>query len=297
MKYLFIDNHRSAFRVEKMCLVLGVSRSGYYGWRKRGVSKREQSNRWLLVKIKESHKGSHETYGSPRITVDLRAKGAICNKKRVARLMKVNGIAAKTKRRFKITTNSKHNHLAAPNLVNQEFVAEKPNQLWTSDITYLWTIEGWLYLSVVLDVFNRQIVGWAMSKRLTQELVIASLKQALNHSAFCGTQDMIFHSDQGSQYTSDKFRKLLDSHAILASNSGKGNCYDNAITESFFHTLKTELVYFENYQTRKEAKLSVFEYIEIFYNRQRRHSSLDYKSPVDFLNESNYINNVSVKTG
>ncbi len=282
MKYEFIANHSSALRVKKMCRALRVSRSGYYDWRKRGLSQREQSNRRLLVKIKESHKGSRETYGSPRITVELRAKGETCNKKRVARLMRINGIAAKTKRRFKITTNSRHNHLAAPNLVNQKFVAGASNQLWTSDITYLPTKEGWLYLSVVLDVYNRQIVGWAMSKRLTQGLVIAALKQALNNRT--PTEDMIFHSDQGCQYTSDKFRKLLTNHGILASNSGKGNCYDNAITETFFHTLKTELVYFENYQTREEARLSIFEYIEVFYNRQRRHSAIDYKTPVEFEN-------------
>jgi transposase InsO family protein len=207
--------------------------------------------------------------------------------------MRINGIAARTKRRFKITTNSKHNHQAAPNLVNQEFVALRPGQLWTSDITYLPTQAGWLYLAVVLDVYNRQIVGWAMSERLTRKLVIASFNQALTHGS--PTKNMIFHSDQGSQYTSDDFRTLLNSHSILASNSGKGNCYDNAITETFFHTLKTELVYFENYQTREEARLSIFEYIEVFYNRQRRHSALGYKSPVDFLNKSNYLNYVSEK--
>jgi putative transposase len=282
MKYEFISGHRSALRVKKMCQALKVSRSGYYDWRKRGLSQREQSNRRLLIKIKKSHDGSRQTYGSPRVIADLRAWGETCNKKRVARLMRINGIAAKTKRRFKITTNSRHNHLAAPNLVNQEFAAGASNQLWTSDITYLWTKEGWLYLSVVLDVYNRQIVGWAMSKRLNQGLVIAALNQALNHRT--PTRDMIFHSDQGSQYTSDDFRKALKSHGMLASNSGKGNCYDNAITETFFHTLKTELVYFENYQTREEARLSIFEYIEVFYNRKRRHSAIGYKTPVEFEN-------------
>jgi len=295
MKYLFIENHRSAFRVEKMCRVLGVSRSGYYSWRKRGFSKRGRSNQALLVKIKKFHEDSRRTYGSPRITADLRANGETCGRNRVARVMRVNGIAAKTKRRFKITTNSKHNHPAAPNLVKQEFVAEKPNQLWTSDITYLWTIEGWLYLSVILDVYSRQIVGWAMKKRLTKGLVISAFKQALSHRT--PARDMILHSDQGSQYASGDFQSLLNRYGIRSSMSGKGNCYDNAITETFFHTLKTELVYFKNYQTRKEAKLSVFEYIEVFYNRQRRHSSLGYKSPVDFENQLNYINNVSVKTG
>ena len=293
MKYEFITNHCSALRVEKMCRALNVSRSGYYGWAGRGPGRREQVNRCLLVKIKRSYDDSRRTYGSPRVAADLRALGETCNKKRVARLMRLNGLTAKTKRRFKITTNSKHNHLAAPNLVNQEFVAARPGRLWTSDITYLPTKAGWLYLSVVLDVFNRQIVGWAMSERLNRKLVMASLNQALTHGS--PTENMVFHSDRGSQYTSDDFRALLNSHSILASNSGKGNCYDNAITETFFHTLKTELVYFENYQTRQEARLSIFEYIEVFYNRKRRHSALGYKSPIDFLNKSNYTNRVSVE--
>ena len=212
MKYLFIENHRSAFRVEKMCRVLEVSRSGYYGWRSRDISQREQLNQGLLEKIKKAHHLSRATYGSPRITADLRANGETCGHNRVARLMRVNGIAAKTKRKFKITTNSKHNHPVAPYLVKQKFVAAKPNQLWTSDITYLWTIEGWLYLSVILDVFNRRIVGWAMNKRLTKELVIAALKQALNHRT--PTRDMILHSDQGSQYASGDFQNLLNRNGI-----------------------------------------------------------------------------------
>lgn len=293
MKYEFINKHRFGLRVEKMCRALQVSRSGYYGWASRVPSRRDQANRQLLVKIKRSYDESRQLYGSPRITADLKASGENCNHKRVARLMRLNGLVAKTKRRFKITTNSKHNNLAAPNLVNQEFTAQRPGQLWSSDITYLWTKSGWLYLSVVLDVYNRQIVGWAMSERLNRQLVIASLKQALSHRR--PMKDMIFHSDQGSQYTSDEFREVLKSNGIFASNSGVGNCYDNAITETFFHTLKTELVYFENYQTREEARLSVFEYIEVFYNRKRRHSALGYKSPIDFLNKSNYSNSVSAK--
>jgi putative transposase len=295
MKYEFISDHCSGLRVEKMCRALKVSRSGYYAWADRGPSRREQTNQQLLVKIKRSYDDSRQLYGSPRVTVDLRESGETCNRKRVARLMRLNGIAAKTKRRFKVTTNSRHNHAAAPNLVNQEFTAGKPGQLWTSDITYLWTKAGWLYLSVVLDVYNRQIVGWAMSERLNRQIVIAPLQQAMNRRS--PTENLIFHSDQGSQYTSDEFRQLLHNHGILASNSGQGNCYDNAITETFFHTLKTELVYFENYQTREEARLSVFEYIEVFYNRQRRHSALGYKSPIDFLNQENYLNCVSEKSG
>jgi len=280
MKYEFITGDRSALRVKKMCQALRVSRSGYYDWRNRAQSQRDRSNQLLLEQIERVYRESRGTYGSPRITAELRANGDTCNKKRVARLMRLNSIAAKTKRRFKVTTDSGHNKPVAANLVNRRFEAEKPNRLWSSDITYIWTNEGWLYLSVVLDVYSRRIVGWSMTRRLTKELVLEAVNQALRYRD--PGLDMIFHSDQGSQYASDEFRKLLDNHDIKASMSGKGNCYDNAITETFFHTLKTELVYFERYQTREEARLSIFEYIEVFYNRKRRHSAIGYKTPVDF---------------
>jgi transposase InsO family protein len=280
MKYEFIFRHRSTLRVKKMCQALRVSRSGYYDWSNRGQSQRDRSNQLLLEQIEEVYRGSRCTYGSPRITAELRADGDSFGKNRVARLMRLNGIAAKTRRRFKVTTNSKHDHPVAANLVNRRFKAEKPNRLWSSDITYIWTKEGWLYLSVVLDVYSRRIVGWSMNRRLTKELVIDAVNQALKYRN--PGQDMIFHSDRGSQYASDKFRKLLEKHDINASMSGKGNCYDNAITETFFHTMKTELVYFERYQTREEARLSIFEYIEVFYNRKRRHSAIGYQTPVDF---------------
>jgi putative transposase len=283
MKYDFTFNHCSALRVKKMCQALRVSRSGYYDWLNRGQSRRDRSNQVLLEQIKRVFADSYRTYGSPRITAELRANGEGCNKKRVARLMRINGIVAKTKRRFKVTTDSGHNKPVAANLVNQQFVAGAANQLWSSDITYIWTKEGWLYLSVVLDVYSRRIVGWSMKRRLTKELVLEAVNQALKHRD--PGSDMIFHSDQGSQYASDKFRKLLNDHDIKASMSGRGNCYDNAITETFFHTLKTELVYFENYQTREEARLSIFEYIEVFYNRKRRHSAIGYKNPFDFENQ------------
>jgi len=293
MKYEFISNHRSALRVKKMCQALRVSRSGYYDWQNRDQSQRARSNQLLLEQIERAFQDSRRTYGSPRITAELRADGETCNIKRVARLMRANGIAAKTRRRFKITTDSGHNKPVAANLVKRRFKAEKPNRLWSSDITYIWTKEGWLYLSVVLDVYSRRIVGWSMSKRLVKELVIDAVNQALRYR-YPGS-DMIFHSDQGSQYASDKFRKLLDDHDIKPSMSDKGNCYDNAITETFFHTLKTELVYFENYQTREEARLSIFEYIEVFYNRKRRHSAIGYKNPVEFETQKTYLNYVSEK--
>ena len=280
MKYQFIDRYRSVYRVEKMCRILNISRSSYYTWKTRGKSMRYKVNEALVFEIKLSFEKNRKTYGSPRITAELRAKGIRCGENRVARLMRINGIVAKTKRRFKATTDSKHTLPVAENVINQNFTAERPNEVWASDITYIWTKEGWLYLAVILDIFNRKIVGWAMNSRITKDLVIKAFIMAVKrHNTKPG---VLFHSDRGSQYASDDFRKLLETHKFIQSMSGTGNCYDNAIVETFFHTLKTELVYFERYETRREARQSIFEYIEIFYNRIRRHSSLGYVSPVDF---------------
>jgi len=280
MKYEHIEKNRLRFGIQKMCRALHVSSSGYYRWRKSGDSKRDIENRKLLWQIRLIHKKHKQRYGSPRITDELQDNGYNLSENRIARLMSKNGIAAKTKRKFKVTTNSKHNLPIADNIVNGNFSASALNCLWTSDITYIWTSEGWLYLCAVLDVFNRQIVGWSMDNRMTQDLVINALQQAVwrrKPGSGC-----IFHSDRGSQYAGHKFRKLLSKHKFIQSMSGKGNCYDNAIMETFFHTLKTELIYFESYQTRREAKKSVFEYIEMYYNRIRKHSALNYKSPLDF---------------
>jgi len=280
MKYQFIEQHRSTFAVEKMCLALKVTTSGYYAQRKRGIGKRAFENEKLDLEIRQAHQKSRGVYGSPRITEELKGQGIACSENRVARRMKKNGIAAKTKRRFKVTTQSKHKHPVAENALKQNFKTKAQNTIWLSDITYIWTREGWLYLAVVLDLFSRQIVGWSMSHSLGQEIVLQALRQALlNRGPVPG---LIFHSDQGVQYACQAFRDLLMQHRILQSMSGKGNCYDNAVAESFFHTLKTELVYFEDYQTREEARKSIFEYIEVFYNRERRHSALNYLSPVNF---------------
>jgi putative transposase len=280
MKYQFIERHRSAFAVEKMCLALKVTASGYYRQRKRGKSKRALSNEQLDQAIRVAHRKSRGNYGSPRITKELKEQGIGCSENRVARRMQKNGIAAKTKRRFKVTTKSKHNHPVAENVLQQNFAATAQNQVWVSDITYVWTREGWLYLAIVLDLFSRQIVGWAMSHCLGQDMVLQALRQALLRRG--PVPGLIFHSDQGVQYACQAFRELLIQFRIIQSMSGKGNCYDNAVAESFFHTLKTELVYFEDYQTREEARRSIFEYIEVFYNRERRHSALNYLSPVNF---------------
>jgi transposase InsO family protein len=284
MKYRFIDQYSFAYGVERMCRVLGVSRSGYYGWRKRPESKRYKENEKLLMYIKESYQRSDRTYGSPRILEDLRAEGFRCGKNRIARLMRDNAIVAKTKRKYKATTNSKHNLPVAPNLLNQRFSATGPNKVWVSDITYIPTLEGWLYLAVIIDVFSRQVVGWAMSKRQTTDLVSKALYQAIGRRR--PPLDCIYHSDRGVQYASKDFRDVLKQYGFLQSMSRKGNCYDNAVAESFFHTLKTEHVYWHRYTTRAEARQSIFEYIEMFYNRQRRHSALGYRSPISFEMET-----------
>lgn len=280
MKYWFMDQYRSCHGVQKMCRVIVASRSGYYRWRKQPRSKRQKENEKILMEIKESHKNSRGTYGSPRITKDLWANGIKCGENRVARLMKIHGLAGKAKKKFRATTNSKHDLPVAENHLNQNFAAEKPNTVWVSDITYIWTLEGWLYLVVILDLFSRQVVGWAMSDRLTSGFVIKALYQAIGRRR--PASGCTFHSDRGVQYASADFQTVLKAHGFIQSMSRKGNCYDNAIAESFFHTLKIEHVYEYRYETRTEAIQSNFEYIEMFYNRQRRHSALGYQSPVSF---------------
>ena len=283
MKYAFIDEHRSGFRVKKMCHILSVSRSRYYAWRRRSKGPRQLENERLLERIKEAYKIGRRTYGSPRITKELRENGILCGKNRIARLMRLHGIYAKTKRRFRVTTHSHHKLPVAENLLKRQFETDKPNKVWLSDITYIWTQEGWLYLSAILDLYNRQVIGWSMDERLTQDLVLQAFNQAIGRRK--PNPGIVFHSDRGSQYAGHAFRDVLDQHHFLQSMSATGNCYDNAVMESFFHTLKTEAVYFERYRTRAEARQSIFEYIEVFYNRIRRHSSLGYLSPLEFENQ------------
>jgi len=268
------------FRVEKMCQVLEVSRSGYYAWLKRPKSNRKQLNEELVERIKKVFNQSRQTYGSPRITYALKNQGIACSKNRVARLMKENNIKPKTKRKFKATTNSKHNYPVADNILNRNFNPTAPNQAWVADITYIPTDEGWLYLAAVVDLFNRKVVGWAMDSTMTKELVISALKQAIGR--YNPPAGIIHHSDRGTQYASYEYQELLKKHGFISSMSRKGNCYDNACMESFFGTLKTELIYLTRFKTRAEARLAVFDYIEVFYNRTRLHSKLGYKSPVDF---------------
>lgn len=280
MKYGFMFYYRNEFSVERMSKVLNVSRSGYYAFIKAAPAKREQANRTLIEKIKEVHKESRQTYGSPRIHADLIEQGEKCSRKRVARLMRREGIQAKMKKRFKVTTRVNPKASAAPNLLQQDFSASNANKRWVADITYVATMEGWLYVAAVMDLFSRRIVGLAMNDRMTADLVTDAIKHAIIHRQ--PGEGLLHHSDRGSQYTSLSFQQLLKIHSITVSMSGTGNCFDNAAMESFFHTLKTEHVYFEWYRTREEAKQSIFEYIEVFYNRKRRHSTLGYLAPAIF---------------
>lgn len=264
-----------------MCQALEVSRSGYYKRSREDIgSTRRKENERLLFHIREAYVRGRGTYGSLRVTAELKSKGIHCGKNRVARLMKLNGIKAKTKRKFKATTQYKHDGLVADNLLQQRFSAGKANKIWVSDITFIRTREGWLYLAAILDVFNRQIVGWSMDSKLSHELLADALRKALLKRR--PEAGVMFHSDRGTQYASYAFRDLIERHGFIQSMSSSGNCYDNALMESFFHTLKTELIYFEKYQTRREACGSIFEYIEVFYNCVRRHSALNYCSPAEF---------------
>lgn len=264
-----------------MSEILEINRSGYYRWVKEGMrSCKEIPENELLTRIREVFNESKQRYGSPRITAELRAKGMKVSKNRVARIMKKHGIKSKIKRRFKITTNSKHKLPVAENLVDMKFNPESANSLWASDITYIRTLEGWLYLAVVLDLWSRAVIGWCVDRFMDESLVSRAIKQAIANRTIQG--NLIFHSDRGSQYASNNVKELLQQKEINQSMSSKGNCYDNAPVESFFSTLKRELVYTETFKTREEAKLKIFEYIEAFYNRKRRHSSLGYLSPLDF---------------
>ena len=266
--------------MKKMCRVLDVSRSGYYSWAKHHTSVRQRENERLLLYIQQAYVRGRGTYGSPRIRAELKDNGIQCGKNLIARLMKENGIKAKTKRRFKATTKSRHDLLVAENLLKRKFSSESANKVWFSDITFIWTKEGWMYLAAILDAFNRQIVGWSMSDRLNHGILADALQKALRGRK--PEAGLIFHSDRGTQYASYAFRDIMDKYGFVQSMSSSGNCYDNAMMESFFHTLKTELTYFEKYRTRREARGSVFEYIEVFYNRVRRHSALNYCSPIEF---------------
>jgi len=277
MRFRFIEERGDKFPVTHMCKVLAVSSSGYYAWRQRPPSAREMANQELYNQIETVYNDNHGVYGSPRIYRELKDQGVACSENRIARLMRLRGLQAKQSRRFKTTTKRNKAHPAAPNLLKRDFTAERPDEKWLADITYIATLEGWLYLAAILDLHTRRIVGWAMSDRMTSDLTVAALEMALLQRQ--PQADLIHHSDQGSQYTDQAYQALLKNHGIRASMNGAGSWYDNAPMESFFGTLKSEWVHHHLYHTRDEAKTAVFYYIESFYNRRRRHSALDYLSP------------------
>jgi putative transposase len=278
MRYRFIEAQRKQHSVRLMCCVMKVSASGYYAACGRPASTRTERQTALTARIRTIHAASRDTYGAPRVQVELAAQGMACSKNTVARLMRKARIVPKTVRRFRITTDSRKTK-ASPNLLGRVFTAEQPNRCWLTDITFIPTRAGWLYLAVILDLHSRAVVGWAMRERMDRQLVMDALGMALDRR---GAAPDILHSDRGSLYAMAEYRALLVQRGIRQSMSRKADCWDNAPMESFFHTLKTELVMDCDYQTREQARSSLFEYMEVFYNRQRRHSSLGYASPLDF---------------
>src|SRR5260370_16310785 len=255
-----------------------VSCTGFYAWCRRGLSRRAQQDAALKVQIRAAHAGSGKRYGSPRIHADLKAENQHVGRKRVARLMREEGLEGQRKRRFRVTTDSRHSHPVAANELNRNFTASAPNKIWVTDITYIWTREGWLYLAAILDLFSRRVVGWSLDSHIDRSLALDALAMALKSRH--PERGLLHHSDRGVQYASVEYQSQLRDHDILCSMSRKGDCWDNAVAESFFSTLKAELVHRTDYVSRSQARASVFEYIEAFYNGRRRHSALGYVSPV-----------------
>ncbi|QKQ25622.1 IS3 family transposase [Candidatus Reidiella endopervernicosa] len=280
MKYAFIQSLSTKHRIIRLCHALDVSVNGYYSWCNRPESKRSIEDRQLTAKIKLFHKASRQIYGSPRIHKDLQEMGERVGVNRVARLMRANDIASKMARKFVITTNSKNTMQPAPDLLKREFDVERPDKAWVSDTTLIPTRQGWLYLAVIIDLYSRHVIGWAMSNHNNTLLVQDALTMAIWRRG--RVESVVVHSDQGSTYTSGDYQRLLKESSLRCSMSRKGECLDNAVAESFFGTLKTELVDYEDYKTKQEAKQSLFEYIEVFYNRRRRHSYLGYVSPAEY---------------
>ncbi len=280
VRYQVVEDNRAEYPVSVLCDTLGVSLSGYYAWRKRPMSQHCREDGQLADHIQEAYHANRQVYGSPRIHAELRAQGISCSRKRVARLMREQGLCARRRVHRTRTTSSEPGARIAPNLLNQDFTATHPNQKWTGDITAVWTYEGWLYLAAVLDLFSRRVIGWAMGSSQDETLIEAAFRMALlgRHPR----AGLLFHSDRGSQYTSDAYRSLLADVGVTTSMSRTGNCYDNAVTESFFATLKGECVERASFQTGGQARQTIFEFVECFYNRVRRHSSLGYISPVAY---------------
>ncbi|WP_325148059.1 IS3 family transposase [Fangia hongkongensis] len=278
--------HQRLYKISDMCQILNVSRSSYYQWLKGLPSFRAKENEMLSDLIYKLFLESHRTYGTRSIKRDLHALGYVVSRRRIGRLMARAGLVCKTTKKFKVTTNSKHNLPISPNLLQRNFQVDKPDYCYVGDITYIWTQEGWLYLATVIDLFSRKVVGWAIDKRMKSDLVNKALLKALWIRK--PNARLIWHTDRGSQYCSKSHRRIIQQHQIKQSMSRKGDCWDNAVAESFFRTLKTECTYHENFKTREQAKKAIFEYIEVFYNRKRRHTHNDYLSPVEFERKSKF---------
>ena len=280
MRFKLVDAAKKEFPVQRLCKVLGVSPSGYFAWQSRPASRRQREDLVLLAHVRSAFALSNGTYGSPRMTHELQDQGLSVGRRRTARLMRENGLKARQRRRFKRTTDSLHAFPVAPNLLDQDFSAKRADEKWGADISYVWTREGWLYLAVVMDLYARRVVGWAVSDRLHKELVLTALQRALVIRR--PGAGLIHHSDRGSQYCSNEYQAELRKHGVRISMSGKGNCYDNSMVETFFKTLKSELVWRTAFQTRAEAQEALARYIDGFYNPLRRHSALGFISPAQF---------------
>ncbi len=280
MRFGFIQTERALYPVRLLCRTLAVSSAGFYAWCRRGLSLRAREDAALKVKIRAAHAASGKRYGSPRIHADLKADDHRVGRKRVARLMREEDIEGQRKRRFRATTDSRHAHPVAPNELQRNFTAPAPNKAWVTDITYIWTREGWLYLAAILDLYSRRVVGWSLDSYLDRSLALDALGMALKTRR--PEVGLVHHSDRGVQYASADYQAQLRTHGLICSMSRKGDCWDNAVAESFFSTLKAELVHRTDYATRSQAQTSIFEYIETFYNGRRRHSALGYISPVAY---------------
>ena len=280
MRFTFIDQYDGKLNQNDLCALLEVTDRGYRAWRGRPISQRQRDDMVILAHIREQHRLSLGSYGRPRMTQELQEQGLEVGHRRVGRLMQQNGIKVVRTHKYKATTDSAHNFNIAPNLLDQDFTATAPNQKWAGDISYIWTHQGWLYLAVIIDLYSRRVVGWAVSNRMKKDLAIRALEMAVNlrHPP----EGCIHHTDRGSQYCSHDYQKLLKRQGFKVSMSGKGNCYDNAMVETFFKTLKAELVWRQPWHTRRQCELALFQYINGFYNPRRRHSALGYKSPVTF---------------
>lgn len=285
MRFAFVDKHKGGLSVERLCSVMEVSSRGFRAWARRGPSHRQRTDMMLLAHIRDQFALSLGSYGRPRMTQELKELGMQVGHRRVGRLMRENGLVVKRTKRFRVTTDSNHSFTIAPNILSRDFISVQPNQKWASDISYVWTREGWVYLSVVLDLYSRRVIGWAVSDRLKQDLAIRALKMAIasrQPAAGCIHHSASYQRDCGSQYCAHDYQKLLRTHGFQISMSGKGNCYDNAAVETFFKTIKAELLWQQNWQTRKDAEDAINHYINGFYNPRRRHSALNWKSPLAF---------------